>query len=61
MNNKFMRTVARPMPSSKKKLTPEEKEAKLARQKIHIQENYAKKALLAEAKAKETDDKEFKW
>jgi len=49
------------MPSSKKELTPEEKEAKIARQKIHIQENYAKKALLAEAKAKETDDKEFKW
>ena len=49
------------MPSSKKELTPEEKEAKIARQKIHIQENYAKKALLAEAKAKELEDKNFIW
>ena len=61
MQKDFKKTIAKPLLSSKKQLTAEELELKNARQLKHIQDNYKQKELLADIKAKELDEKDFKW
>lgn len=59
--SKFKQTVARSLPSSKPILTTEQLENKKIRQQKHIRDNYIQKQALAEAKAKELEDKNFIW